>query len=157
MTVVKRTFASSPARDAQATWVAIIDLLTGGQDGANRDELMGVAGVAASIIADAAPEKAPIVVTCEGPRTRIYCIYDDDAVDGSDANEDALGFDPLQGTWAVSLPCHADDLDWVKAALAKQSEKVTARDAETGFAIAEEDKAAKSEGLVFNPAGFLGS
>ena len=80
-------------------------------------ELLAVDGLAASIIADQAPKDAAIVVTCDGPRTRIYCLYDDDAIDGSDANEDALGFDPLKGDWRMSLPCLADDLAWVQAAL----------------------------------------
>ena len=88
------------------TWTAIVDLLTLGSSRARGLELLAVAGVAASIIAEQAPKDAAIVVTCDGPRTRIYCLYDDDAVDGSDANEDALGFDPLQGRLArvASLP-----------------------------------------------------
>ena len=57
------------------------------------------------MIADHGPGDAAIMVTCDGPRTRIYCLYDDDAIDGSDAKEDALGFDPLNGDWRVSLPC----------------------------------------------------
>ena len=96
-TVASRTFRSTPGRDALATWTAIVDLLTKGQIGAARTELLAVGGVAASVIADQAPKDAAIVVTCDGPRTRIYCLYDDDAIDGGDANEDALGFDPLKG------------------------------------------------------------
>jgi hypothetical protein len=156
MTVVKRTFASSPARDAYATWTAIVDLLTRGKSGPERTELMAVAGVASSIISDAAPEQAPIIVTCDGPRTRIYCLYDDDAIDGSDANEDALAFDPLNGDWAVSLPCPADDLEWVQSALKVHSPRITARDVHTGI-VTEQAAAAKDENLVFNPHGFLGS
>jgi hypothetical protein len=101
-TVASRIFASTPKRDAAATWAAIVDLLTQGRAGPARNELLAVSGVAASIIADQAPKDAPIVVTCDGPRTRIYCIYDDDAIEGSDANEGALGFDPLNGDWQVS-------------------------------------------------------
>ena len=157
MTVVKRTFASSPARDAYATWTAIVDLLTRGKDGANRTELMAVAGVASSIISDAAPERAPIVVTCDGPRIRIYCLYDEDAIEGSDANEDALAFDPLNGDWAVSLPCPAEDLDWVKTALKAHSKRVTARDLDTGIVTEEAAASAQDDDLVFNPQGFLGS
>lgn len=108
-TVARRTFRSTPHRDAHATWTAIADLLTQGRAGV-RGELMAVAGVAASVIADQAPREAAIIVTCDGPRTRIYCLYDDDAIDGDDANEDTLGFDPLKGDWRISLPCLADDL-----------------------------------------------
>ena len=114
-TVASRTFKSTPERDAARTWTAIVDLLTQGKASEARSELLAVAGVAASVIADQAPKDASITVTCDGPRTRIYCLYDDDAVEGSDANEDALGFDPLKGDWRVSLPCLAEDLPGSRA------------------------------------------
>lgn len=154
-TVARRTFRSTPERDAASTWAAIVDLLTRGHSGAARDELLGVAGVAASIIADQAPKSAPVVVTCDGPRTRIYCLYDEDAIDGSDANEDALGFDPLQGDWRVSLPCTVDDLAWVQSALKAKSARITARDVSTGIASDGEASASTSP-LTLNRAGFLG-
>ena len=77
--LVSRTFTSTPGRDAMATWTAIVDLLTKGRSTSARNELLAVSGVAASVIADHAPKDHAIVVTCDGPRTRIYCIYDDDA------------------------------------------------------------------------------
>lgn len=155
MSVVKRVFVATPARDAHATWLAITDFLTRGLPGPARDELTAVAGVAASVIADLAPRDAPIVVTSDGPRTRIYCLYDEEAVQGSDANEDPAGYDPLNGDWAMSLPCEVEDLDWVSAALAEQSTRITARDRKQGIAIAASEGA--DAGLAFNPAGFLGS
>ena len=127
-TVAARAFASVPARSAGHTWTAIVELLTRGEAGANRDELFSVAGTAASLIADRAPEDASIVVTCDGPRTRIRCVYDDDAIDGTGVNENSLGFDPLDGNWHVSLPCPADDLTWVQASLARATSRITARD-----------------------------
>lgn len=153
-TVASRTFRSTPERDALRTWTAIVDLLAQGKTGAARTELLAAAGVAASVIADQAPKDAAIVVTCDGPRTRIYCLYDDDAVEGSDANEDALGFDPLKGDWRVSLPCPADDLAWVQGALKKCSSRITARDRDA--AVTTEGAATKGDALVFDPKGFLG-
>ena len=91
-------------------------------------EMGSIAGIAGSIIADKACEKSPIIVSCDGSQTLIYCLYDDDAIDGSDANEDVLGFDPLTGDWAISLPCESDDLDWVQSALKQKGKRVTARD-----------------------------
>ena len=126
-TVTRRTFRSSPHRDALTTWAAISDALTRTNSDAQQ-ELGSVAGVASSIIADKACESSPIIVSCEGPQRRIYCLYDDDAIDGSDANEDVLGFDPLKGDWSISLPCEPDDLDWVQSALKQKSERITARD-----------------------------
>ncbi len=155
--VVRRTFASSPARDAHATWIAIVDMLTQQCQADDRAELLALAGTAASIISDQAPRDVPIVVTCDGPRTRIYCLYDEDAVEGSDTNESALGFDPLKGDWTISLPCLAEDLDWVSAALAETSKRVTARDLSKGFAADSETKCEVGAPLAFDAAGFLGS
>ena len=156
-TVVQRTFSSTPNRDAGDTWREIVDLLTHKRAGAKRDELLAVHGVVSSIIADKAPKDAAIVVTCDGPRTRIYCVYDEDATDGSNTNEDALGFDPLNGDWRISLPCEADDLAWIQGALKKHSERITARDKSEKT---KAESASSSEGqaaLVFDPKGFLGS
>lgn len=156
-TVARRTFSSTPQRDAHQTWTAIVDLLTQGNTGAARSELLAVSGVAASVIADQAPKDAPIVVTCDGPRTRIYCLYDDDAIDGADANEDPLGFDPLKGNWRLSLPCLAEDLAWVQGALKRHSSRVTARDLATAVSSDDSASKAKEQSLVFDPKGFLGS
>lgn len=156
-TVASRTFKSTPERDAARTWTAIVDLLTKGKAGEARSELLAVAGIAASVIADQAPKDASITVTCDGPRTRIYCLYDDDAVEGSDANEDPLGFDPLKGDWRVSLPCLAEDLPWVQSALKKHSARITARDLGATVSGDDDAAAAKSQALVFDPKGFLGS
>lgn len=157
-TVASRTLRSTPERDAHETWTAIVDLLTQGRVGAARTELMAVAGIAASIIADQAPRDAAIIVTCEGPRTRIYCLYDDNAIDGSDAHEDLLGFDPLNGDWHLSLPCLAPDLAWVEGALKKYSARITARDSvETITAKQDSGNVTKAEALIIDPKGFLAS
>lgn len=155
-TVASRTFRSNPQRDALQTWTVIVDVLTQGKMGAARTELLSVAGVAASVISEQAPKDVAIVVTCDGPRTRIYCLYDDDAIEGSDANEDVLGFDPLKGDWRVSLPCPADDLAWVQGALKKHSRRVTARNLDDTVSADESAKATKAQTLVFDPKGFLG-
>ena len=157
MTTVRRDFVSTPQRDAGETWRAIVDLLTKGAASNARDELLSVHGIASSVIADQAVKDAAIVVTCDGPRTRIYCLYDDDAIEGDDANEDALGFDPLQGDWAVSLPCDPDDLAWVQASLATKSKRITARDKAATFEISEETQAASASGLTVDPKGFRGA
>lgn len=86
----------------------------------------------------------------------IYCTYDEDAIDGSDENENALTYDPLNGEWNMSLPCHSDDIDWVTSALQKHSSRITARDVESG--INESDnESTKSNALILDLKGFLGS
>jgi len=114
-----------------------------------------VAGVATSLISDQAPKDAPIVATCDGSCTRIYCLFDEDAIDGSDASEDPLGFEPLKGEWAVSLPCPKEQLVWVQSALKKHSSRISARDLEQGFAT--EEKAMAGQALSLDLGGFLKS
>jgi hypothetical protein len=152
-TVISRTFRSSPFRNTHDTWMQIVELLTGGKSTEARKALISVAGVAASCIADQCPRSAPIIITCDGPRTRIYCLYDDDALEGSDAQESALGFDALNGDWAISIPCHKDELSWVVDALAEHSDRITARDVSTGLAI--DEKSTVSSSLVLDVEGFM--
>lgn len=156
-TIARRTFRSTPHRDAHDTWRAIVDLLAQGHDGPAYSELLAVAGIAASLISDQAPRDSAVVVTCDGPRTRIYCLYDDDAIDGSDANEDPLGYDPLKGDWAVSLPCLTEDLNWVAAALNQLSTHITARDSADSISTEENKATTEAGALVLDPTGFLGS
>jgi hypothetical protein len=154
MTVASRTFRSTPHRDAASTWAAIVALLTRGQNPTALAELQSVAGVAASIIADAAPNTSPIVVMSDGPRTRIYCVYDDEALDDASASEDALGYDPLQGDWSVSLPCNEENLDWVQKALKRHSTRISARDVADGVAVEKSASTLTSaQPLVVNPQG----
>lgn len=154
-TVSRRTLRSSPHRDAGATWSAITELLsTPGSEA--RAILDDVVGIAASVIADRTCFRSPIVVSCDGPQTRIYCLYDDDALDGSDANEGALGYEPLKGEWSVSLPCHTEDLDWVSAALARKGQRIIARDASSNTGSVPAQAAATSD-LSLDTEGFLSS
>lgn len=155
-TVVSRTFRGSPHRDSAQTWTAIVDLLTRGNNGSNQTELLSVAGIAASVITERGPKDSAIIVTCDGPRTRIYCLYDEDAIDGADANEDALGFDPLNGDWRLSLPCPQADLAWVNSELKKHGLRITARDSDTGTEI-DAGVPSRAEALILDTKGFLGS
>lgn len=153
-TVVARRFRSSPFRAGTETWEAIVDLLTRGRNGEARTELLAISGVASSVIADQSPKEAAIVVTCEGPRTRIYCLYDEDALDGADTNESPLGFDALSGDWRVSLPCNEENLSWVQRALKASSSRITARDVNDDVPSNTDTK--QSQQLTLNPKGFLG-
>jgi hypothetical protein len=156
--VASRVVRSSPQRSTSDTWVFIVDLLTQGKDNDTRKELMSVSGIASSLIAEHAPKDAAIVATCDGPRTRIYCLYDEDAIDGGDSKEDGLGYDALKGQWAISLPCPKDDLEWVQRALKAKSSRITARDMTQR--LGEETEAAKVEstaGLTLNVEKFLKS
>jgi hypothetical protein len=157
MTTVSRVVRSSPHRDTVATWELIVDLLAKGKESESRRELLSVSGIAAAMIAERAPHDAAIVVTCDGPRTRIYCLYDEDAIDGSDAKEDAFGHDPLQGTWTVSLPCPKADLEWVERALKAKSKRITARDMSSSLGESQSASKYASAGLAIDTEAFLKS
>ena len=156
-TVVSRTFRSIPHRSADQTWLAIVDLLAQNNSTA-RTELLSISGIAASIIADKSPQDSPIVVLCDGPRTRIYCAYDDDAIEDDNGNENPLGFDPLQGNWSISLPCSEDDLNWVQQALSTITKRITAREQSSStLSESNEEKSNESKSsLKIDQKGFLG-
>lgn len=147
MTTVARKFRSVPERTSAETWKAITKLLAADPRSAAAAELASVGGIAASLITREAMT-APIIVYGSGPRVRVYCLYNEDAVEGEDANENALTFDATSGEWRMSLPCPADDLSWVERALAAKSGRISARDMETSVVEAEESKAgASSDGV----------
>ncbi|MBU2122931.1 MAG: hypothetical protein KJ999_21140 [Gammaproteobacteria bacterium] len=158
MSTVRRDFRSVPSRDAAATWSAIVGLITASSPtAAARKELLSVAGIVASVITDQVPQSSPIVVTCDGPRTRIYCLYDDDALDDSASNEAKLGFDATKGDWQVSVAVAAEDLTWVQAALKEQTNRVVAREAADGFEVDADKKSAGASAVTLDLQGFLKS
>ncbi len=143
MSVVARNFISIPERTASATWSAIIQLLAPNSRSEAALELASVAGITSSLISREAMTE-PVVVCGSGPRVRIYCLYNEDAVEGDDANEAALPSNPTAGDWEMSLPCPADDLAWVQEALKAKSKRITARDMNTAFDSEQETSNQKS-------------
>jgi hypothetical protein len=111
--------------------------------------LASVSGIASSLITREAMN-SPIVVYDSGPRVRVYCLYNEDAIEGDNANEEPLAFDATAGDWKMSLPCRADDLPWVQRALSTKSSRISARDMETS-AVEEAEttnsSASPSEGV----------
>ena len=131
MTVMARHVIAEPVRSASETWNVIVDLLAPEPDHKARNELLGVIGVASSLIAAEAMRDAPLVVYGAGPRVRIYCLYGESAILGEEANESSLTVSAVNGDWAMSLPCPSEDLEWVQAALKKRSTRITARELNT--------------------------
>ena len=130
MTVIARKIRATPERAASDAWQLIVDLI--------------------------APKDAAMVVRGKGPRVRLYCLYDDEAISGDDANEAALAECPTEGEWVMSLPADADDVAWVKDALAKKSTRVTVREKSEAFDDGEEksSKASTTEAAI-NMEAFL--
>lgn len=155
MTVIARKIRATPERAASDAWQLIVDLIAP-KDGASRSELLGIEGIASSIISTESPKDAAMVVRGKGPRVRLYCLYDDEAISGDDANEAALAECPTEGEWVMSLPADADDVAWVKDALAKKSTRVTVREKSEAFDDGEEksSKASTTEAAI-NMEAFL--
>jgi hypothetical protein len=158
MTVVARRIRATPARPASEGWQVIIELLAPAASDA-RDELLRVEGIASSLIASQAMKDAPIVVYGGGPRVRIYCLYDEEAIEGEQANEQKLATCPTEDDWALSLPAPSEDLKWVQDSLKKRSSRVTARDMAEPVVTgsSDEEGGRKSTGAVINPEEFFRS
>lgn len=142
MSTIARRIRATPERRATEAWEAIGGLISEAGSVA-RKELDAVSGIASCLIADETPKDSPIVVAGVGPRLRIYCLYDEDAVTGEDAEETALTWNPTDGNWKVWLPAAREDLDWVQRELAKRGSRIVAYEPEKGE---PEGEAARSEG-----------
>ena len=153
--VVRRTVRSTPYRDARETWDLIVAILTRDAAADARAEMDAVAGIVASTIADRSPLHVPIAATCDGPQTRFYCLFDDDALESDASNESGVQHDGTNGDWRISIPCQKDDLTWVQAALKEKSSRITARDGAHDASIEKAGRAEASGGLVLDPKGFL--
>ncbi len=103
MSVIARRFASIPERTAIETWKAISALLASDPKSAAARELASVAGIACSLITREAMT-SPLVAYGAGPRVRVYCLYNENAVEGDDANESGLAFDVTDGDWKPKAP-----------------------------------------------------
>lgn len=142
MSVYARRFAATPVRTASETWQSIVELIS--KEGSSaRTEVTSVSGVGSCLIADETPADNPIVVSGNGPRLRIYCLYGEDAVVGDDKDESDLAWEPTEGDWRMRLPCSGEDLDWVQKSLSAKSSRISAYDP---LAEVEEEQAAVSNG-----------
>jgi len=136
MSIVARRIRSTPVRSAMDTWKLVTALISRHGSGA-REELERVAGVAASLIADEAPREAPIVVAGCGPRLRIYCLFGEDAIVDDNSDEADLTWNPTEDDWKMWLPSSSEDIDWVKATLAKHAKRILAYDLDKKEAVGE--------------------
>ena len=92
----------------------MVELIAPDETSPARQGLSRVAGVVGQTIASEATKTSPIVVFGNGPQTRFYCLYGEDAIVGEGASENPLPFTAAAGDWHMSVPCLADDLEWVQ-------------------------------------------
>jgi hypothetical protein len=153
-TRVRRSFAASPVHTAATTWEAIVDVVApAGSSG--RRELIAVSGIAASLIAAEAWRGTPLIISGVGPQLRIYCLHGEDAIVGDETNDDSLAWSPTDGDWTMEMPCPREDLEWVSAAAAEVSTRVTVIDttakrvAETTEAVAASETVGEIDAEAF--------
>lgn len=108
MSVHARRVESTPNRSTSETWTHIVDMLDSSNEGAIQ-ELKGITGVVSSIISDRVPENHPFTFVGNGPRVRVYCIFDNK----NDGTESPIKHDVLDGDWILYLPCKEADKDWI--------------------------------------------
>ena len=156
-TVIKRQILATPHRTATDAWELITMLLAPDEQSSARAELRKVAGVVGQAIASESPKDSPLVVRGKGPRIRFYCLYDDDAISGEDANENGLPAVPTDGDWKVSIPVFSEDLDWTVKELKSRSSRITARLVGESVDEDEDEESAESTKAAVNLDAFLNS
>jgi hypothetical protein len=138
MSTVARRFCSIPSRLSSATWKAISELICQNSSAAAA-EFLKVSGIASSLVNDKLFAGNPMVVKNKGPRLRIYCIYDENAITGEDKNEEPLSWSPTAGEWQVFLPCTEEELSETTQALAAKSANFTVYNVKNGIPEEGED------------------
>lgn len=124
---VRRNVASLPTRTAKETWDAIVKLITG-TDSIEAAQLGVAASVVSSAIADEHTAAVPIVVKGGGARLVVYTVHGADAMDHGLA-VDKLSWNPTaDDTWSITVPCSAEDVAWMTAALQERASRITVRD-----------------------------
>ena len=154
-TVVARRVASTPTRTAALTWDKIVELLAPDPKSEARKELTKAAGVACASISSEATKDAAIVVWGGGPRVRVYCVFDEDAITGDGVSEGALAKSPTEGDWKMSIPCPPEDVKWSNDKLAAVSTRISARSLEDDVDAEESKSEAAARSFSINAEEFL--
>ncbi|MFN3150438.1 hypothetical protein [Bremerella sp.] len=154
MSVIARRVRATPERGASDAWQFIVDLIAP-NEGEARTELLSIEGIGSSIISTESPKDSPIIVRGKGPRLQIYCLYDDEAVAGDEANESALAQCPTEENWVMSLPADAEDVAWIKDALSKKSKRLSVREKTESFDDGEDSPKQDSTKAAINTEAFL--
>ncbi len=137
---VRRNVSSIPHRSAAETWQRIVELVTGAQS-KDTQQLESAGGVMGSIITDEYPASCPILLEGVGPQLRIYCRYGLKAVEEGDP-VDPLTWNATAGDWTMRVPCDAENIEWVRASLAKTSPRIKV------FDVAEAERAQDNQPTV---------
>jgi len=129
---ISRRIAAIPARTSTETWQAIVDLLAEAGSEAHQ-ELIAVTSIAAILISEEYTRDTPIVVKpISGARIRVRTVHGMDAIEAINDETPLYTGGLSEPGWSVSLPCGADDLDEMTAALSGV-DAITVRDTSEGL------------------------
>jgi hypothetical protein len=159
-TVIARRVTATPIRTSSEVWDVIRRLLSPDSKSHAGAMLKRAGGVACSAIASEVLKQDAIVVYGTGPRIRVYCLYDDDALSGEDASEGELPKTPTEGDWRLSLPVLDEDFEWSARAVEACAPHISVRRA--GEEVPDESESDSSPqenraGLRINLDRFLKS
>ncbi len=121
MTTIARRFAARPVRTSIEAWAAVRDALCQDNNPAV-DEFDRIQGVAASVISSNLPAAHPFVFIGEGPRVRVFMVYDNQALEGEDLNESPLVSSPFRSSWTGWVPALPDEIELVQTHLRRMSD-----------------------------------
>jgi hypothetical protein len=133
---LRRDIASVPLRTGEATWEAIIGLITGPKS-VDAAQLTAASSIMAMLISDEIHSGEPLTLVGDSARVVLYCTFGSDALIMGD-EIDPLPHNPTEGDWALHVPCAADDLDWARKTLLTRAPRITLH--KSGEAIADDEK-----------------
>lgn len=143
MSVISRRFAACPARTASETWTAIVNVIAADSD-TLKTQLMEITGIVASIISEETLANNAITLIGSGPRLRVYCLYNEDAI-ADDPNEAALSWKPFENEWEMFFPVEENDHEWVSKLLKEKNARFKTYKAGEKITADEDERASKSE------------
>jgi hypothetical protein len=119
---IRRDISALPLRSGEATWEAIVNLITG-SDSRDVNQLGAAAPVVASLIADEHYADHPLTLAGVSHRLVIYLRYGAAAIEAG-PEIDGLSWNPTGGDWTLHVPCEAEALAWAREHLQEKAPRV---------------------------------
>jgi hypothetical protein len=134
---LRRDIASVPLRTGEATWDAVIGLITG-QKSVDAAQLTAASSIMAMLISDEIHSGEPLTLVGGSTRVVLYCTFGSDALIMGD-EIDPLPINPTESDWTLYVPCAEDDLDWARKTLATRAPRIKLH--KPGEAISDDENA----------------
>lgn len=154
-TVIVRKIAAIPVRTSSEAWEVMRNLIAPDAASPARAILDRAAGAVCSAIASEVMADDPVVVHGSGPRVRLYCLYDEDAMSGEDTSEGKLPEVPTKDDWRMSVPVTEEDFKWSAEAIKACAPHITVRIAGEEVADADPNGNESRTTMRINLEGYL--